>query len=43
MALAYNSPDFERKNKLKVTRFLQQVPASSQKMFKIFFIFIPNL
>jgi hypothetical protein len=44
--LAYNSPDFERKYKIQVTRFLQQVPASSQKNendVKIFFIFIPDL
>jgi hypothetical protein len=31
MALAYNSPDFERKINKEMTRFLQQVPASSQK------------
>ncbi len=34
MALAYNSPDFEKIKKLKITRFLQQVPASSQKKKK---------
>jgi hypothetical protein len=42
----YNSPDFERNKKLKITRFLQNVPASSQKNkndVNFFKKFIPDL
>jgi hypothetical protein len=43
--IAPNSPDFGKKNKMCITRFLQQIPAGSQtiKEFCNFFTFISDL